>query len=146
MVLLMVWSIWVSSIALTPVHCHRYPSRLKMREIKAEADAQTRKVPSTTLSGPLHPASSWCATDVRKYLLHDQTCRNVSLLDTTDTPARVQLYDTKNKPVHSFGSGHRNFLRYQPQGKLLLSAGFGNLAGGVDVWDMSTRNKVAEFK
>lgn len=61
-------------------------------------------------------------------------------------PARTQLYDTKNKPLHSFGSEPRNFLLYQPQGKLLLSAGFGNLAGGVDVWDLSTRNKVAEFK
>ncbi|WVR03690.1 hypothetical protein IAU60_000685 [Kwoniella sp. DSM 27419] len=61
-------------------------------------------------------------------------------------PARAQLFDFKGKPVHSFGSQHRNFLLYQPQGKLLLSAGFGNLAGGVDVWDVSTRNKVAEFK
>nr|XP_019002979.1 translation initiation factor 2A [Kwoniella mangroviensis CBS 8507]OCF66440.1 translation initiation factor 2A [Kwoniella mangroviensis CBS 8507] len=61
-------------------------------------------------------------------------------------PARVQLFDMKAKPVHSFGSQHRNFLLYQPQGRLLLSAGFGNLAGGVDIWDVSTRNKVAEFK
>ncbi|WRT63942.1 uncharacterized protein IL334_000869 [Kwoniella shivajii] len=61
-------------------------------------------------------------------------------------PARTQLFDMKAKPIHSFGSQHRNFLLYQPQGRLLLSAGFGNLAGGVDIWDVSTRNKVAEFK
>jgi translation initiation factor 2A len=61
-------------------------------------------------------------------------------------PARTQLFDIKAKPLHSFGSQHRNFLLYQPQGKLLLSGGFGNLAGGVDVWDISSRNKVAEFK
>ncbi|KAK4686187.1 translation initiation factor 2A, partial [Tremellales sp. Uapishka_1] len=61
-------------------------------------------------------------------------------------PARTQVFDNKAKAVHSFGSGHRNFLSYQPQGKLLLSAGFGNLAGGVDIWDVSTRKKVAEFK
>ncbi|ORY22695.1 eukaryotic translation initiation factor eIF2A-domain-containing protein [Naematelia encephala] len=61
-------------------------------------------------------------------------------------PARVQLFDMKAKPLHSFGAQHRNFLSYQPQGRLLLSAGFGNLAGGVDIWDVSTRNKVAEFK
>jgi len=60
-------------------------------------------------------------------------------------PARVQMFDLKTKPLHSFGSQHRNFLLYQPQGKLLLSAGFGNLAGGIDIWDVSTRNKVAEF-
>lgn len=61
-------------------------------------------------------------------------------------PARTQLFDSKAKPLHFFGGQHRNTLLYQPQGKLLLSAGFGNLAGGVDIWDMSTRNKVAEFK
>ncbi|WWC86021.1 uncharacterized protein L201_000892 [Kwoniella dendrophila CBS 6074] len=61
-------------------------------------------------------------------------------------PARTQLFDMKAKPVYSFGSQHRNFVMYQPQGRLLLSAGFGNLAGGVDIWDVSTRNKVAEFK
>lgn len=61
-------------------------------------------------------------------------------------PARIQLYDAKAKPIYSFGSQHRNFLLYQPQGKLLLTAGFGNLAGGVDIWDVSTRSKVAEFK
>ncbi|KAL7420106.1 hypothetical protein Q5752_005071 [Cryptotrichosporon argae] len=61
-------------------------------------------------------------------------------------PARTQLFDAKAKPLHSFGSNHRNFLAYQPQGRLLLSAGFGNLAGAVDVWEVSTRKKIAEFK
>lgn len=56
------------------------------------------------------------------------------------------MFDTKAKPVYSFGAQHRNFLSYQPQGRLLLSAGFGNLAGGIDIWEVSTRRKVAEFK
>jgi translation initiation factor 2A len=61
-------------------------------------------------------------------------------------PAQVKVFDTRGKPVHSFGPNHRNFLSYQPQGRLLLSAGFGNLAGGIDIWEVSTRKKVAEFK
>jgi translation initiation factor 2A len=61
-------------------------------------------------------------------------------------PARTQMFDLKAKAVHSFGANHRNFLLYQPQGRLLLSAGFGNLAGGIDIWDVSTRKKVAEFQ
>jgi translation initiation factor 2A len=61
-------------------------------------------------------------------------------------PSQVKLFDTKAKPIHSFGAAPRNFLSYQPQGRLLLSAGFGNLAGGIDVWEISTRKKVAEFK
>jgi len=61
-------------------------------------------------------------------------------------PSQVKVFDTRGKPVHSFGPNHRNFLSYQPQGRLLLSAGFGNLAGGIDIWEVSTRKKVAEFK
>lgn len=61
-------------------------------------------------------------------------------------PARTVVFDTRAKPVHSFGSGPHNFLLYQPQGKLLLVAGFGNLQGGVDVLDVSTRKKIASFK
>ncbi|WVQ78662.1 hypothetical protein IAT38_000749 [Cryptococcus sp. DSM 104549] len=61
-------------------------------------------------------------------------------------PARTQLYNLKAKAIYSFGDSPRNFVSYQPQGKLLLSAGFGNLAGGIDLWDVSTRSKVAEFK
>lgn len=61
-------------------------------------------------------------------------------------PARTQTYDHKAKPIFNFGNNHRNFVSYQPQGRLLLSAGFGNLAGGVDVWEISTRKKIAEFK
>ncbi|ODN77153.1 hypothetical protein L202_05681 [Cryptococcus amylolentus CBS 6039] len=61
-------------------------------------------------------------------------------------PAKTQMFDLKARPVYSFGENPRNFVAYQPQGKLLLSAGFGNLAGGVDIWDVSTRRKVSEFK
>lgn len=60
-------------------------------------------------------------------------------------PARTQMFDIRAKAIHSFGSAPRNFLSYQPQGRLILSAGFGNLAGGIDVWEVSTRKKVAEF-
>ena len=65
---------------------------------------------------------------------------------TADMPARTVVFDARAKPVHSFGSGPHNFLLYQPQGKLLLVAGFGNLQGGVDVLDVSTRKKIASFK
>ncbi|WOO80461.1 Eukaryotic translation initiation factor 2A [Vanrija pseudolonga] len=60
-------------------------------------------------------------------------------------PARTQTYDLKAKPTHLWGNNPRNFVLYQPQGRLLLSAGFGNLAGGIDIWEVSTRKKIAEF-
>ncbi|KAJ9100082.1 hypothetical protein QFC19_005762 [Naganishia cerealis] len=60
-------------------------------------------------------------------------------------PARTTLFDSKANEIHSFGTEARNFLKYQPQGKLLLSAGFGNLNGNVDIWDLRSRKKVCEF-
>lgn len=68
------------------------------------------------------------------------------LILITDMPAQIQLFNTKAKSIYSFGAQHRNIILYQPQGRLLLTAGFGNLAGGVDIWDVSTRVKVAEFR
>ncbi|KAJ9125600.1 hypothetical protein QFC22_000562 [Naganishia vaughanmartiniae] len=60
-------------------------------------------------------------------------------------PARTTLFDAKANEMHSFGTEARNFLKYQPQGRLLLSAGFGNLNGNVDIWDLRSRKKVCEF-
>lgn len=60
-------------------------------------------------------------------------------------PARTTLFDAKANELHSFGTEARNYLKYQPQGRLLLSAGFGNLNGNVDIWDLRSRKKVAEF-
>lgn len=61
-------------------------------------------------------------------------------------PARTVLFDMKANPVHSFEPKPRNFISYQPQGRLFLNAGFGNLsAGTIDVWDLKTRTKVSEF-
>jgi translation initiation factor 2A len=60
-------------------------------------------------------------------------------------PARTTLFDAKANEMHSFGTEARNYLKYQPQGRLLLSAGFGNLNGNVDIWDLRSRKKVCEF-
>jgi translation initiation factor 2A len=61
-------------------------------------------------------------------------------------PARTVLFDVKANPVHSFGSLPRNFLSYQPQGRLFISAGFGNLTGTVDIHDLRTRKLVCQFQ
>lgn len=105
--------------------------------------SQTKKVRFTTLPGTPPLANSQFATDVSNLL---DCSPFMSNQPRSDMPAKITLFDTKTKPLYCFGSHPRNFISYQPQGKLLLTAGFGNLAGGVDVWDVSTRNKIAEFK
>jgi translation initiation factor 2A len=67
-------------------------------------------------------------------------------MHATDMPARTVLFDLKANPIHSFEPKPRNFIAYQPQGRLFLNAGFGNLTGTIDVWDLKSRKKVSEFQ
>ncbi|POY70577.1 hypothetical protein BMF94_6492 [Rhodotorula taiwanensis] len=60
-------------------------------------------------------------------------------------PAKTVIFDARVKVINDFGLNPRNFLSYNPQGRLLCVAGFGNLAGQVDVYDRQTLKKVASF-
>jgi translation initiation factor 2A len=44
-------------------------------------------------------------------------------------PAKATLFDQRVKPIHEFGANPQNFVSWNPQGRLLALAGFGNLAG-----------------
>lgn len=61
-------------------------------------------------------------------------------------PARTVTFDIKANPIHSFEPKSRNFISYQPQGRLMIIAGFGNLSGTVDVYDLQSKQKVTEFQ
>lgn len=61
-------------------------------------------------------------------------------------PAKTVIFDIRVKIIHDFGTQPRNFIAYNPQGRLLCLAGFGNLAGQVDIWDRKTLKKVATFE
>ncbi|CEG64096.1 hypothetical protein RMATCC62417_01132 [Rhizopus microsporus] len=60
-------------------------------------------------------------------------------------PAKATLFDHRAKPVHDFGINPRNFVRYNPQGRTICIAGFGNLNGTVDLWDRKTLKKLNTF-
>ncbi|KAI8374302.1 eukaryotic translation initiation factor eIF2A-domain-containing protein [Radiomyces spectabilis] len=60
-------------------------------------------------------------------------------------PAKATLFDHRANPVHSFGINPRNFVRYNPQGRTICIAGFGNLNGTIDLYDRKTLNKVNSF-
>ena len=51
-------------------------------------------------------------------------------------PAKVTIFNTKASAIHSFALGPRNTILFSPHGRFVLIAGFGNLAGQMDVYDM----------
>lgn len=61
-------------------------------------------------------------------------------------PSKAALYNLKCDVVFDFGEGPRNCAYFNPFGNLIALAGFGNLPGAVEVWDVSKREKLANLK
>lgn len=57
-------------------------------------------------------------------------------------PAKTVIFDQRTRVLHDFGSAPYNFISFNPQGRLLALAGFGNLAGKLDVFDRRSLTKV----
>ncbi|KAL8779194.1 MAG: hypothetical protein Q9194_001575 [Teloschistes cf. exilis] len=51
-------------------------------------------------------------------------------------PAKSTIFNARAKPTHSFPLGPRNTISFSPHGRFVLLAGFGNLAGQMDVYDL----------
>ncbi|RMZ85338.1 hypothetical protein DV737_g778, partial [Chaetothyriales sp. CBS 132003] len=51
-------------------------------------------------------------------------------------PAKTVIFNAKAQPVHTFPLGPRNTVLFSPHGRLVLVAGFGNLAGQMDIYDL----------
>ena len=51
-------------------------------------------------------------------------------------PAKTTIFNTKANATHSFALSPRNTILFSPHGKFVLVAGFGNLAGQMDIYDM----------
>ncbi|OBZ75320.1 Eukaryotic translation initiation factor 2A [Grifola frondosa] len=60
-------------------------------------------------------------------------------------PAKSTLFDQRAKTLHDFGIAFCNFISFNPQGRLLAIAGFGNLAGKVDIYDRRTLTQVTSI-
>ncbi|KAG7453195.1 translation initiation factor eIF-2A [Guyanagaster necrorhizus] len=57
-------------------------------------------------------------------------------------PAKSVIFDHRVRSLHDFGSSPHNFVSFNPQGRLIALAGFGNLAGKIDVFDRRSLTKV----
>lgn len=52
-------------------------------------------------------------------------------------PAKTVIFNQKAEPIHTFPLSPRNTIMYSPHGRFVLVAGFGNLAGQMDIYDLS---------
>lgn len=59
-------------------------------------------------------------------------------------PAKVTVFNQKCDPVFDFGTGPRNAAFYSPQGHILVLAGFGNLRGQMEVWDVKKYKQISK--
>lgn len=50
-------------------------------------------------------------------------------------PAKTTIFNTKANATHNFALAPRNTILFSPHGKFVLVAGFGNLAGQMDIYD-----------
>ena len=51
-------------------------------------------------------------------------------------PAKTTIFNTRAQATYSFPLGPRNTIIFSPQGRFVLVAGFGNLAGQMDIYDL----------
>ncbi|KAH0548650.1 hypothetical protein GP486_007806 [Trichoglossum hirsutum] len=51
-------------------------------------------------------------------------------------PAKTTIFNARAVSTHSFPLGPRNTILFSPHGRFVLVAGFGNLAGQMDVYDL----------
>lgn len=59
-------------------------------------------------------------------------------------PARATVFGLQCEPLFDFGTGPRNAAYYSPQGHILVLAGFGNLQGQMEVWDVKKFKQVSK--
>ncbi|XP_061493006.1 eukaryotic translation initiation factor 2A isoform X2 [Rhineura floridana] len=59
-------------------------------------------------------------------------------------PAKTTIFNLKCDPVFDFGTGPHNAAYYSPQGHILVLAGFGNLSGQLDVWDVKNYKLISK--
>mmetsp|Transcript_16552 Transcript_16552/g.14348 ORF Transcript_16552/g.14348 Transcript_16552/m.14348 type:complete len:162 (+) Transcript_16552:1121-1606(+) len=61
-------------------------------------------------------------------------------------PAGSVLFDVKCVPKYEFGKHHRNTIKWSPNGKYIALAGFGNLSGDIEFWDVENYKKLGTSK
>lgn len=82
-------------------------------------------------------------SDMRIILKKEGPVHDVVWSDTSDQfgavygymPAQTTFFNARGKELHTLPPSSRNTLRYSPQGRYIVVAGFGNLQGAMDILD-----------
>lgn len=61
-------------------------------------------------------------------------------------PASTTFYNVRGEIIHQAGEGDKNSIYYNPFGTLVILAGFGNLSGRVDIWDVKLKKEIASLR
>ncbi|GLT53884.1 hypothetical protein SLA2020_271210 [Shorea laevis] len=61
-------------------------------------------------------------------------------------PAKATVFDKKCNPLLELGTGPYNTIRWNPKGKFLCLAGFGNLPGDMAFWDYVEKKQLGTTK
>ncbi len=56
-------------------------------------------------------------------------------------PAAVAIHSDRGERVYDLGAAHRNVIAWSPSGRFLCVAGFGNLVGDMDFYDIQANKK-----
>ena len=56
-------------------------------------------------------------------------------------PAKTVLFNSKASATHTFALSPRNTILFSPQGRFVAVAGFGNLAGQMDIYDLEKEHE-----
>jgi len=84
-----------------------------------------------TKEGPVHDVA-WQPTEGRTFVVAAGTM-----------PCQCTLHDgATGDPVYQYGMAHRNTICWSPHGRFLCIAGFGNLAGEMDFYDVLRSKKL----
>jgi len=59
-------------------------------------------------------------------------------------PAKATLFNLKCEPTFDFGTGARNTCKYNAHGNILCLAGFGNLHGVMEMWNVDAKKVVSK--
>lgn len=61
-------------------------------------------------------------------------------------PAKATIFNKKCNPLHELGEGPYNTIRWNPKGRFIVIAGFGNLPGDMAFWDYTEKKLIQKAK
>ncbi|KAJ7745754.1 eukaryotic translation initiation factor eIF2A-domain-containing protein [Mycena metata] len=70
------------------------------------------------------------------------TSKEFGVVYGCEYPAKTVLFDQRARTIYDFGASPHNFISFNPQGRLIALAGFGNLSGKMNIIDRRTFAKV----